>query len=495
MKEEVLRFDRVTYREQGVTELSHFCLDIGAGEIVGLIPVNDTGLQSLLRLMTQNLPLHYGYIYYRGKLVNDWKRGGSGFNRISVIANRSGLADDLTVAENVFVLRHGFRKRIVHRRLLSRQLEPFLRDIGVSLSADAYPRELTTFHRFAAELVKAVVAGCRLIVLVEPGTVVSDARIGRLNEILRHYAGQGISFLYVSLHYEEVLQACDRAALMLDGQIAKVLPTMGTSPQLVQNFGAQEYTELVRGQERRRSADAGGPPALELRKLCYGRMQELSLTLRAGECVVVQDLNNHIFGDLISLLGGERAPQSGAVLVDGKPFKRRRQRDVAVIQSLPAETMVFPGMSYLDNLCFTMDERMPEIWRRSRLRQSVRQEYEPLLGAEVFDTPVEVLSTRQKYDLVYTRVLLQRPRVAVCVQPFMQADVEHRMHIWTLLNRLLEKGIAVMMLAVNLADSLSLADRLIRVKDGSVREVYDRKDFAALPQSVPWHDLWNRNKT
>ena len=96
----------------------------------------------------------------------------------------------------------------------------------------------------------------------------------------------------------------------------------------------------------------------------------------------------------------------------------------------------------------------------------------------------------EKYDLVYTRVLLQRPRVAVCMQPFMNADVEQRMQIWTLMERLLEKGVAVLILAVNLADSLSLADRLIRVLDGRVQAIYGREDFASLPPSAPWHDFW-----
>ena len=73
MKEEVLRMDRITCVEQGVTELNHFCLDIDAGEIMGLIPINDTGLSTLLRLLRQNLPLHYGYVYYRGRLVNRWQ--------------------------------------------------------------------------------------------------------------------------------------------------------------------------------------------------------------------------------------------------------------------------------------------------------------------------------------------------------------------------------------------------------------------------------------
>ena len=120
----------------------------------------------------------------------------------------------------------------------------------------------------------------------------------------------------------------------------------------------------------------------------------------------------------------------------------------------------------------------------------IRAELEPQLGSAVFDQPVETLTQPQKFELVYTRVLLQRPKVAVCVQPFMGADVEQRMQIWRLMEQLLEKGIAILILAVNLADSLSLADRLVRIRDGRTQAVYARADFASLPPSAPWHDFW-----
>lgn len=48
----------------------------------------------------------------------------------------------------------------------------------------------------------------------------------------------------------------------------------------------------------------------------------------------------------------------------------------------------------------------------------------------------------------------------------------------------------MLILAVNLADSLSLADRLVRVRDGRVQEVIAREDFSSLPPSAPWHDFW-----
>jgi ribose transport system ATP-binding protein len=491
MKEEVLRMDRVTYIEQGITELNHFCLDIDAGEIIGLIPVNDTGLAALMKLMRQNLPLHYGYVYYRGRLVNHWRKPDYGVNRSSVIESRCGLADDLTVADNVFVLRQGFKKMLIHRRVLNRQLEPFLKETGADLSAGACVRDLTGFQRFIAELVKAVVADCRLIVLMEPGSIVSDARLESLQRILRYYAAKGFSFLYVSRHYEEARQICTHAAVMINGQIAKVVSTAETSPEVLQqHFGVEAYTQMVRRQERVRFGGAGVTPALTLNRLRCGNIASLDLAVAPGECVVLQDLNNHILNDLIRLLSGVRRPDGGEMLVDGRAFRPSRRRRIAVIQQQPAETMVFPELSYMDNLCFTLDHRIADIWRRAAPQKSIRRELAPLLGADVFDTPCDALTQAQKYDLVYTRVLLQRPSLAVCVQPFMGADVERRMQVWKLVERLLGKGVAVLILAVNLADSLSLADRLVRVRDGRVQATYGREEFVSLPPSAPWHDFW-----
>ncbi len=309
-----------------------------------------------------------------------------------------------------------------------------------------------------------MVAGCRLIILNDAGTIVSDAELSKLHSVLRHYAAEGISFLYISRHYEEVRALCSRAALMIHGQISKIVSTKDTTPSQIHCFSVESYERLVLSQGGRPRPDPGKVPALEIRSLRLGMIQGLSLAVGVGECVVVQDLENHMFHDLIAALTGGGVAESGEIWVGGAPYPAKGSREVAVVQRLAARTMLFPELSYMDNLCFTMDERLPRIWASLQARRGVRREYEPWLGKNVFDQPVEDLTLLQKYDLIYARVLLQRPRVAICVQPFMQADVEQRMHIWQLIEKLLGKGIAVVILAVNLADTLSLADRLVRIQ-------------------------------
>lgn len=61
-------------------------------------------------------------------------------------------------------------------------------------------------------------------------------------------------------------------------------------------------------------------PALALNEVRFGHITGLNLSVAPGECVVLQDLNNHILHDLIALLSGECAPESGAISVDGQPL-------------------------------------------------------------------------------------------------------------------------------------------------------------------------------
>ncbi|MEG0640580.1 MAG: sugar ABC transporter ATP-binding protein [Clostridia bacterium] len=490
MRSEVLRLERITYREQGITQLNNFNLNVFHGEIMGLLPINNHGLAALTDLLCQNRPLYYGYVYYREELVNSWRAPRHGYNRVSLIQSKSCLVEGLTVADNIFVLRPGFRGYVIRPHLFREQLQPFLQSIGINISASAYVEELTVFKRFVVELLKAVVAGNRLIVLKDVSPFVSESELSKIHAIVRHYAQQGFSFLYIGFHLEELMEVCGRMALMLNGRVIKVLEGAEITPSALKPY-TETYDGLVRRQlARDRSAAVEGATVFEAAGLCGGNVNELSFAVHAGECLVLQDLDNRMLGDLLPMLTGEQRPEKGHMLLEGQPFFPTGNRGVAVMQELPSESMLFPSMNVLDNLCFTLDHRLPGIWRSARLRRGLRKEYATWFSDELMSKRVEDLTEAEKYQLVYVRILLQHPRVLFCVQPFRRADVALRMHIWNQLERLLDSNIAVVILAVNLADSLSLADRLIRVHTGQPMEVYERANFAHMDISAPWMRLY-----
>lgn len=463
MRKEVFRMERVTYRENGIIALEDFNLNIWEGEIVGLIPVNSYGLNSFLQLLTENHPLEDGYIYYGETMINSWKGGRKGNNRITVIQDRTCLVEGMTVVDNIFVLRQGFRKSIIEPEILESQLQPFLKEIGVHIDAGTYVDKLTSFQRIVVELLKGIVAGHRLILLSELSVIISGNELCKLYEIISYYASKGYSFIYVGTHIEDILQFCNRAVLMSNGHIEKVLQPKEMKLENMRSISREYDKKVNRFMEKKKKNERQGEYICQCYSEIEAMKEPLQFQVRAGECLVLQCLDHQVYRSILEDASGEKSQSSWNMKLNGRPATLLGDRKVAVIQEHCTKTMLFPEMNYMDNLCFNLDKRMKHVWMTSKIRKSIRQEYEKTLGTEVFDAQVETLSERQKYQLVYTRILLQKPQIVFCFQPFKGADLFHRMYIWETLEQLLDKGIAIVIFTVNLSDLLSLADRVISI--------------------------------
>lgn len=489
MRQEVFRMERVTYIDKGIKQLEDFNLQIYQGEIMGLIPINAHGLQGLLQLMQTNLSLYDGHVYYCGERVNSWKSTRRSVNRIGVIDGNSRLVEHMTVTDNIFVLRQGFRQGIIQNKLLKGQLEPFMSDIEMDIPADAYVDKLSAFERVTVELLRAVVAGYRLIVFNEISTVVNGEELSKLYEIMHHYGKQGFSFLYVSPHLEEIMEVCDRVALLSNGRIQKIVQGEQMKAEVVEGY-TLEYDRMIRyHMENRDPALWEKKEILSFSHITGEALRDFNMKVYERECLVIQNLDNQVYQDILQVLYGDKKLKKGACFILGKRVQLPASKEIAVISAEPTKTMIFDDMSYMDNLCMGLSRRMSGVWK-GNMRDSIRREYGPALGEEVFQMPVELLSEKQRYQLVYTRILLQKPKVVVCVQPFKGADLEHRVFVWKMMEMLLDKGMSVVILTINLADSMSLADRLVRIgKDGIVQEV-KREEFGSLSITAPWLNLY-----
>ena len=479
MRKEIFRMERVTYKEAEITRLEDFNLQIYEGEIMGMVPFNGFGMAAFLELLQTTLPIYDGYIYYNGELVNSWKKSPGTHNRIGIIQAKSSLVETMTIADNVFVMRPGFKQELIRTKLLNRQLQPFLKEIGIEIPADARIENLSVFQRVVIELLRAVVAGSHLIVLEEIGALISYRELRQLHEIVRHYASKGFSFLYICPHFEEVSNICDRAAMLTNGRIWKIISRNMLRVEVREVYSyTEEYDRMVRSHLQKREQNGKKTEEiLKWKSYSESAGKEISFPIYKGEYLAVQIHENRILQEMTEILKEDFSGNA----------------KMSVIQESPTVSMIFPELDYMDNLCMALSRRMGNLWPNHKIRNNIRQEYSEKLGNEVFEMPVEALSEKQKFQLVYSRVMLQNPQIVFCVKPFKGADLTHRMVIWKLLEDFLDKGITVVDLSLNLSDSLSLADRLLLIQtDGSIREIC-REDFASVSRQIPWRHVYKEN--
>ena len=481
MKKEVLRLERVSVEEGGNLLLDNFSLHVFEGEIFGLICFNFHGQDALLGLLQRNGPLHYGFVYLREKLVNAYGKSDLSYNRVLFIDGPGCLADSLTVAENIFVLRGGYKKRMVNDRVLERQVKVLSEETGIQADPARYAGELTFYERCCVSLLKAYATGSRLVVVRDVSQFLNPSDLRAFQRLMRRLAGLGVSFLYLCSRYEEIQDCCDRAAVMEDGRIRKTLDQARLRDRTILAYQAPFDRRLTEMQPGRRSKEEGEEQdkncILRFRKVCGSRIRDASFSVTQGESLVLQDSDMTVLQELLSLLLGEIRPVSGDILFDRVPLQTgaRTRKDIAFIAENPASSMIWPHLSVLDNLCFTADHKLPAIWRSRRIRESVKREYADRFDPACFGSDVMELPVRTRIDIVYQRILLQRPRLVVCVQPFAQTDLYLRGHVLSWLNRIRAEDISLLILTVNRLSALHAADRLLIAEHGRMQVELSRE--------------------
>lgn len=478
MRREALRMERVTYVEHGITLLDNFNFQIYEGEVMGLVPLDSTGTDTIIRLMQENLPLLYGYVYIQEEQVNTYSGRAHTENNVLVISGGDNLVKYLSAAENIFILRRGYKGIIVKNSIIQSQLRLLLDELGLDIRIDRPMQQMTLFERYVLEITKAVVSRTDLIVLQDPSSVLNPRDLPQLYRVVRHYAQQGNTFVYISVHREEMVQVCDRISMMESGRIIKAVEREGLTEELMSHYAFPHF-QIVKNARAEYSEQA--ERIFSFRNVCYSGIRDLSFSVKKGECLVIHDYENLISNDLIDLLSFAK-PEKGQLLFRGKRFRRKHLRQTAVILENPLDTMLFDCMPYEDNLCLTMDHRIGGMWSRGRVRRYIAKE---IMGEQLPDmrTQVRYLSVRQKYQLIYTRVLLQHPDVVFCFHPYLNIDVELQDYIQALLRMFLERGISVVIVAVNFRDALTLADRLLLVKNGANTGVLNREEFQHMQKS------------
>ncbi len=197
-----------------------------------------------------------------------------------------------------------------------------------------------------------------------------------------------------------------------------------------------------------------------------------------GEVLLLIDQSNTVLRDIMDLFAQVNQKKK----VPGVLGPKKMQ--VSLIEQDPLRTMLFWERSVMENLCFLLGDKVPSLWRRKRIWRHVRREYEAELGDAIYDRELYELHSRELYTIVYSRSLLSRPDLVVCMQPLIGRDMYLSTHILRLITKLSQEGIPVLILTPNLFDTIFVADRVLRVEDGHVISEHAHGDFASIPVQI-----------
>jgi ribose transport system ATP-binding protein len=478
----LLRLRGVGKRFGGVTALEDVDFEVRAGEIHALLGENGAGKSTLIRILGGIHRPDAGDILVDGHPVEIREVTEADRLGIRLIHQELSLAPNLSVAENIFLGREPGRFGFLNRRQLFANAQALIAELGMPEigSVEARLADLSVAQQQMVEIARALSVRARLLVLDEPTASLSAAETEALFVKLRGLASQGVGIIYISHRLEEIQRLAHRITVLRDGR------SVGTQATAKLNPG--ELVRLMVGRDLKahypRPPWKPGAVALAVRNLRNARVREVSFELRYGEILGFAGLVGAGRTELARALFGIDPLHGGEIQVDGRSANIRcpgdalaaglalvpedRKRNGLVMTGSVAYNLALPWTHEWIHGCFPDPQHRREIVARAAQNFGIRiSDPEQSIGS---------LSGGNQQKVVVGKWMERPPRILILDEPTRGVDVGAREEMFAIIHRMVERGMAVMLISSDLPEVMNLSHRLALYRDGRiVREMAARE--------------------
>lgn len=205
----------------GVQAVDNVSISLEAGEVVGLLGHNGAGKSTLIKMLSGAYKMDSGEIFINGeKAVISSPRDARDHN-IETIYQTLALADNLDAASNLFLGREitnafGFvdddRMEAETRKIMAR-LNPNFKKLKEPVSA------LSGGQRQSVAIARAVYFNAKILIMDEPTAALGVHETAMVAELIQELKKQGLGIFLISHDTREMMDLCDRVAVMKNGQM------------------------------------------------------------------------------------------------------------------------------------------------------------------------------------------------------------------------------------------------------------------------------------
>ncbi|MEO8450453.1 MAG: ABC transporter ATP-binding protein [Gemmatimonadota bacterium] len=448
----ILELSGIRKRFGSAEALNGVDFSLARGEVHALLGENGAGKSTLMHIAYGMLTPDAGSIRVGGSGVRFRSPRQAIALGIGMVHQHFTTVGPMTVEENLW-LAAGRRAPWTAGRVAG------LERLYEGISPTARVEELSVAVKQRLEIVKALAADARVLLLDEPTAVLAPPEVDDLLTVLRIFAEQGGAVALITHKLREVFAAADRVTVLRQGAVTlRGLRQDLTEEGLARAMIGADPLERVVGDEpprRGRSGSADEPGIL---------VRGPGFAIRGGEVVGLAAVEGNGQRAWLRVIAGVE-PGSG-VKVTGP---------VAFIPEDRTTEGLIPAFSLTENVALGLRDdprwaRGPWLyWPAVSSRTA-----ELIAGFDIRasgpDAPASSLSGGNQQKLVFARALELRPRVLVAENPTRGLDVHATAEVHRRLRETAREGSAVVLYSADLDEVLTLADRVFVMYRGVVQE-------------------------
>ena len=490
-----LRFERIEKSFGAINALRGVSFDVAEGEAHAIVGENGAGKSTLLKILAGLVRADRGEIRWQGRPFASSSPREAIEHGIGMVYQEMLCLPNLSVSANVFCGREICRFGRLDEAAMRARTEAVLARLSLRIDPDALGESLSAAHRQLLQVARALAFDCRILVLDEPTTALTDAEADHLFDVLRELKKDGTTILYVSHRLPEVFRLCDRITVLRDGTFVDTFTTSTASTNDI--VKAMVGRDLAANVQTSRLDEAEDVQTTRLSILGLGRsphFRNISLTVAPGEIVGLFGLVGSGRSELLETIFGVHQPDSGEIQLDGKRVAFRSPRDAA-----RAGIVLVPEERHRQALLFNLDLRHNLVIPKGTLQADLlidaneeRRDAGQMLGdwrikAAGIDAFPDSLSGGNQQKVVVAKWMATKPRVLLLDEPTKGVDVGAKFEIHEMIRQQARHGLAVLVVSSDLPEILALADRILVMKEGELQGELEGADRHRRSRDAPCH--------
>jgi len=477
----VVEMCNITKEFPGIIANDNITLQLKKGEIHALLGENGAGKSTLMSVLFGLYRPEKGSIKINGEVVHIKDPNDANHHGIGMVHQHFQLVHNFTVLENIVLgvedTDHGF----LSMKKARKKVEELSKKYHLNVDIDAYISNITVGMQQRVEILKMLYRDNDILIFDEPTAVLTPQEITELMKIMKGFANEGKSILFITHKLNEIKEVADRCTVLRKG---KYIGTIDVS-----KASKEEMSEMMVGRKidlhLNKTVSNPKETVLEVKDLVVEKkghknaINNVSFNVREGEIVCIAGIDGNGQSELVYALTGIMPITSGEVILKGEAISKTkiRKRNTAGLGHIPEDRhrygliLDFP-LSY--NL--VLQRYFEQNFSKTGFLKfkNIKEYSEKLIkkydirSGQGAKTIARSMSGGNQQKAIIARELDRNPDCLIAVQPTRGLDVGAIQYIHHQIIEARDNGKAVLLVSLELDEVMELSDRILVIYEGEL---------------------------
>jgi simple sugar transport system ATP-binding protein len=218
-----------------VTALRNVDFKLWRGEVVGVVGDNGAGKSTLMKILSGLYAPSQGQLSFEGRPVRFHSPRDSRSLGIEMVYQDLALAENMNVAENIFLGREPRRRMLGRLELVDHKAgremaKRHVDNLHIRVkSVDQKVEELSGGQRQAVAIARATAFDAKVVIMDEPTAALAVREVGKVLDLIKRLKTQGLGVVLISHRMDDIFYVCDRVVALFHGANFAEAPLSDTS--------------------------------------------------------------------------------------------------------------------------------------------------------------------------------------------------------------------------------------------------------------------------